>query len=42
MKSKCFPVNDKNQSKFGTRAKAVLVANTLSPTATKGSAVKGK
>ena len=42
MQSKSIPVNISDQSKPGKRAKAVLVANTLSPTDTKGSAVSGK
>ena len=42
MYSKLIPVKDLNQSKPGKRAKAVFVANTLSPTPTKGSAVNGK
>ena len=42
MCSKRIPVKDSNQSRPGKRAKAVFVANTLSPTETKGSAVKGK
>mgnify|MGYP000427198293 CR=1 FL=1 len=35
-------VNQVNQSRPGKRANAVLVAETFSPTLTKGSAVKGK
>jgi hypothetical protein len=35
-------VNQVNQSRPGRRAKAVLVAETFSPTLTNGSAVKGK
>ena len=43
MLSKNILVNNiSNQSKPGTRAKAVFVANTLSPTLTNGSAVSGK
>ena len=43
MLSKNILVNNiSNQSKPGKRAKAVFVANTLSPTLTNGSAVSGK
>ena len=43
MLSKNILVNNiSNQSKPGKRAKAVFVANTLSPTLTSGSAVSGK